>query len=437
MKNFTIRQKIFCALALPIFLLVCIEIYFALNFETLAAVEKFLFFAVIFVVPVSIFSAMILANSILKQLKNLSSASEEVAEGNLTVEIKSQSCDEIGQLAKIFSSAIEKIRLLTEKIQQDARNTETFSAHLNDNANKSSLATKKVTTSLSNVAENANRQEVAIASSSKDIHAFAQLLQEFEVKADASVNSAKNVEEIAKSGQAAVNSAVNQISSVAESVEKSAQVIKHLAERSTQIGNISSTISDIAGKTNLLALNAAIEAARAGEHRKGFAVVSDEVRKLAESTNLAASQIGELITAIQNEMATALQQMEQGNSEVESGKNVVAAAGNSFQNITDAVAQLTSHAEEILHNAETSSATVDKLAQAMNELDKLSKDFNAEIEVLTLATEEQSASIDEVQNVSKKLSEIAAELSELTAKFKIFKVAERLKHAIESGKSNM
>lgn len=432
MNNFTIRQKIFLAFVLPIFLLVCSSIYFALNFETLSTAATFLFFGVIFAVPFTIFMAIFLCNTFSKHIKNLSAASIEVAEGNLTVEIKSQSSDELGQLTENFSNAIKKIRALIEKIQQGAMDAENFSAQLNDNATKSSLATQKVAASLANVTENANRQSVAISSSSKDIHAFAELLQEFEIKADASVNSAKNVEEIAKSGQNAVRGAVNQMSAVAESVEKSAQVIKQLAERSTQIGNISSTIADIAGKTNLLALNAAIEAARAGEHGKGFAVVSDEVRKLAESTNLAASQIGDLITAIQNEMSQALQQMEQGNSEVESGKNVVAAAGDSFQNITGAVAQLTSHAEEILQNAETSLQTVDKLVQAMDELNQSSKDVSAETETLTLATEEQSAAIDEAQNASQKLADISKDISESAAKFTIFKVAERLKHAIEN-----
>ena len=430
MNSFTIPQKIFFAFVLPMLILVAVEIYFVAKIDALSTTEQILLMSIVFVVPFSIFMAYILNKSILRQINYLSSATKEIAEGNLTAEIKSQSSDEIGQLAENFSSAIKKIRALIEKIQQDAMDAENFSAQLNDNATKSSLATQKVADSLANVTDNATRQEVAISSSSKDIHAFAELLQEFEIKADASVNSAKNVEEIAKSGQNAVRGAVNQMSAVAESVEKSAQVIKQLAERSTQIGNISLTIADIAGKTNLLALNAAIEAARAGEHGKGFAVVSDEVRKLAESTNLAASQIGDLITAIQNEMSQALQQMEQGNSEVESGKNVVAAAGDSFQNITDAVAQLTSHAEEILQNAETSLQTVDKLAQAMDELNQSSKYVSAETETLTLATEEQSAAIDEVANASQKLSSISKDLSESAAKFTIFKVADRLKHAI-------
>ena len=431
MKNFTIRQKIFLVFALLIVALVGNGIYFALSLPSNQS-RSFLFVSLAVVVLISVFMATALTKSILTPIKKLSDAMEELAAGNLTVEVHSKSNDELGQLINTFSNTVEKFRLQVENIHQNAKDAAVFAAQLNEHATKSASATQQVSASIENVAENAVKQEDAISRSSRDIRAFAELLQEFEIKADASVNSAKHVEEIAESGQEAVRGAVNQMSAVAESVEKSAQVIKHLSERSAQIGNISSTITDIAGKTNLLALNAAIEAARAGEHGKGFAVVSDEVRKLAESTNEAASQIGELITAIQNEMSEALSQMEQGNLEVESGKTVVAAAGDSFQNITAAIGELTNHAEEILQNAETSSARVDKLVESMDELSSSSKDVSAETESVSAATEEQSASIDEVANASQKLSELAGELTDSTAKFKIYKVAERLKHAIAS-----
>ena len=390
--------------------------------------------SIVIVVLFSIFMAVALSKSILTSINYLSNVSKELAAGNLTVEAKAQANDEFGQLTEIYADTIEKLRSLIENIQHNAKDAATFAAQLNENASQSALATQQVAQSIGNVAENAMKQEDAVSRSTKDIRAFAELLQEFETKADASVNSSKHVEEIATTGRAAVRGAVDQMSAVAESVEKSAQVIRQLAERSQQIGNISSTIAKIAEQTNLLALNAAIEAARAGEHGRGFAVVSDEVRKLAESSNVAASQIADLISAIQAEMSEALSKMEQGNLEVESGKTVVAAAGESFMNITEAVTELTSHAEEILQNAEVASERVDKLVEAMDELNKSSKDVSAETESVSAATEQQSASIDEVASASQKLSDLAAELTDSTAKFKIFKGAERLKHAIDSDK---
>ena len=378
---------------------------------------------IVVVVVFSVFMAYFLSKIILDSINYLSNVSRELAAGNLTVEARPQTSDEFGTLTEIYADTIGKLRKLIENIQRNASDAATFASQLNENASQSALATQQVAQSIGNVAENSAKQGIAVERSTDDIRAFAELLQGFETKADSSVDAAKNVEDIAETGRTAVSGAVDQMSALADSVSKTAKVIEQLAERSTQIGNISSTISNIAEQTNLLALNAAIEAARAGSAGRGFAVVADEVRKLAESSALAASQIAELITTIQNEMKEALDQMEKGNKEVESGKVVVAAAGDSFKNITDAIAQLTNHAVEILNNAKTASTRVDKLVEAMDELNKSSKDVSAETESVSAATEEQSASIDEVASASQKLSDLAEELTASASKFKISKTA--------------
>ena len=378
-----------------------------------------LIITIIVVVAFSVFMAISLSRTILNSIDYLSDVSKEMAAGNLTVEAKPQSNDEFGKLISIYADTIAKLRSLIANIQRNAGDAATFASQLNENASQSALATQQVAVSIGNVAENAIKQGDAVSQSTEDIRTFAELLQEFESKADASLKASQNVEKIAEDGRAAVSGAVDQMSAVAQSVDKSAEVIKQLADRSAQIGNISSTIANIAEQTNLLALNAAIEAARAGSAGRGFAVVADEVRKLAESSSSAASQIADLISTIQDEMSQALTQMEQGNHEVESGKVVVAAAGDSFKNITDAVIQLTHHAEEIQHNAQVASTRVDKLVESMDELNKSSKDVSAETESVSAATEEQSASIDEVASASKKLAELADELTNSTSKFKI------------------
>lgn len=378
-----------------------------------------LIIAIVAVVAFSIIMAVVLSRTILNSIGYLSDVSREMAAGNLTVQAVPKNDDEFGQLTAIFADTIKKLRQLVSKIQTNAEDASTFATQLNENASQSAIAIQQVAASINNVADNANNQGVAIAESTEEIKSFAKMLQNFEDKANSSVRSAQNVEDIAQTGRTAVTGAVNQMSAVAKSVEKSAEVIKQLAERSTQIGNISSTIANIAEQTNLLSLNAAIEAARAGTAGRGFAVVADEVRKLAENSSAAASQIADLIHTIQVEMEEALKQMEQGNADVESGKVVVAAAGDSFKNITDAIVKLTNDAEEIQRNAKAASARVDKLVITMDALNKSSEDVSVETESVSAATEQQSASIDEVASASKKLSELAGELTASVAKFKI------------------
>jgi methyl-accepting chemotaxis protein len=247
---------------------------------------------------------------------------------------------------------------------------------------------------------------------SNDIHGFEQ-------SAASSSESAHNVEKIASDGKNAIDGAVTQMNEITDSVTESAAVIAKLAERSSEIGQISDTISNIADQTNLLALNAAIEAARAGEQGRGFSVVADEVRKLAEESGNAAQKIASLIKTIQEETDQAVKRMQKGTEDVQSGKDVVNNAGTAFDAIASAVSQLTSHAEDILHAAKSSSGKAANLVKVMDSLNESSRNVASETESVSAATEEQSASMDEIAGASQKLAELAQELQNSTAKFKL------------------
>lgn len=393
--------------------------------ETVQSTERFertriiLIASIVIVVLFSMSMAAALTKSILSSIEHLSNVAKQLAAGNLTVEARTSTSDEFGQLSNVFAETIETLRRLIEKIQRNAIDAAAFANQLNENASQSALATQQVAVSIGNVADNANKQGREVEKSSQDIRAFAELIQGFEDKANASVDAAKSVEEIAARGESAISGAVDQMSAIAESTAVSANVIKKLAERSNEIGAISGTIAEIAAQTNLLALNAAIEAARAGEAGRGFAVVADEVRKLAEGCNDAASKIAALIGTIQQDTERAVEEMQKGTDDVESGKVVVAEAGSSFSNIATAVKDLTQHAEGILLEAKRSLQRVDALVSSMDELNQSSKDVSTETESVSAATEEQSASIDEVATASKKLSELAQELTDSASQFKI------------------
>lgn len=396
-----------------------------INDETkIAAAEyertKFiLIVSVIIVILISISMAFYLSRSINVSIKYLVEIANHVAQGNLKVDVTPKSNDEFGTLTKAFGETVKELKGLIEGITSTADNLVSFSEQLTSNVDQSAIATQQVASSISNVASNMNKQGDQVKSSVLEINNMNDDIGAFEKLSEQSSKAANDVAGIAQAGREAVSGAVSQMETIAASVTESAEVIRQLATRSEEISQMSDSISGIAEQTNLLALNAAIEAARAGEHGKGFAVVADEVRKLAEGSALAASKIAELIRVIQNDTTRAVERMEQGTRDVQNGKNVVDEAGNSFSTIVQAVIGLTKNADIILHAARSSSEKINKLVAVMEDLNKTSADVSQEAESVSAATEQLSASVDEIATASKNMSDMAQKLKDSTSQFNL------------------
>ena len=210
--------------------------------------------------------------------------------------------------------------------------------------------------------------------------------------AEMTAANAQSARELSKQGAEIVSRASGEIERIARSVEQSAQVVAALGERSQAISGIVRVIHDIADQTNLLALNAAIEAARAGEQGRGFAVVADEVRKLAERTTAATKEIGDMIGAIQGETQTAIQSIRQGSEQARSGAELARQAAESLQRINsgaqetmekvEAIASaiqqqsangqnITGHVQDILRMVQDNNATADRTLAEAGQLDTL------------------------------------------------------------------
>lgn len=378
-----------------------------------------LIICVLLVVVISGVMAFYLSSGIMKSVRYLMQVSHEVAGGNLTVEAVPKTRDEFGELTAAYGDTIRNLRTLIEHIQKTAAEVSTFAAQLTENASQSAQATQQVAMSVTNVAGNTSQQGEAVSRSLSDIQEMSGSMQGFEEKATASADSARRVEQIAGQGKAAIDGAAAQMAEIADSVTDSAEVIRKLADRSAEIGQISVTISSIAEQTNLLSLNAAIEAARAGEAGRGFSVVAEEVRKLAEESGTAAQKIAALIDTIRGDTEQAARRMEKGTSDVESGRAVMNEAGTAFEHIAEAVTELTAQADTIQQEARKSARRAEALVEVMEGVNQSGRDVASETESVSAATEEQSASMDEVADASKKLSNLAQELSATTEKFRI------------------
>jgi methyl-accepting chemotaxis protein len=235
--------------------------------------------------------------------------------------------------------------------------------------------------------------------------------------ADNATAAAKNAGNIAKEGGKVVDETVKGMIRIADVVKKSAETVQALGKSSDQIGEIVQVIDDIADQTNLLALNAAIEAARAGEQGRGFAVVADEVRKLAERTTKATKEIAGMIKQIQKDTGDAVVSMQQGTVEVENGKQLADKAGKSLK--------------EIIHGSDEVVDIITQVATASQEQSAAAEQISQNIEAISNVTHESATGIQQIARASEDLNRLTSDLQNLVSNFKISETSE---HYDKSGR---
>ena len=227
-----------------------------------------------------------------------------------------------------------------------------------------------------------------------------------------------HAKEQAKMGGEFVGKTAQQIHAIHRSVNDSGEAIRYLDTRSQEIGEITKVITEIANQTNLLALNAAIEAARAGEHGKGFAVVADEVRKLAEQSQQSSTQISMLINEIQVDLARSNNSINQVKSDVQEGLTIVNKTEDSFKLILDSLDTVGMQIVDMAATAEQMSASAQEVSANVTST-SMSRDASENFQSVAAATEEQLASMEEISSASNNLSEMAMNLQELVSKFRL------------------
>ena len=315
--------------------------------------------------------------------------------------------DEFG----VMSGAIRDMRQTVSKLLQQtshsaeqlAASSEELTASAHQSAQASEQVAQSVTTSASAVVE----QQQNVGEALDLINAATQSISLLGKTADAVSAHATKANNLATDGGSAVESSVQQIISVEKIVNDSAATVDKLGKRSQEIGQIVEAISGIAEQTNLLALNAAIEAARAGEHGRGFAVVSEEVRKLAEESQNAAQKIATLIGDIQTETINAVDSMQKGNAAVRAGTQSVEKLRDTFEEIREATDNVAGEAKNMVKELSAVATATDKIRDNSQVISDKSAHVSREMESVSAASEQQSASGEEIASASDELARLA------------------------------
>ncbi len=334
-----------------------------------------------------------ISRGITRTLGYVDSSLEEMSQGggDLTKRLHVEREDETGSLARSFNNFLDNLKEIVVRINQNAVDV----AGSAENLNRTSAAIASGT-------ERAASQSTSVAIACEEMAATSA---EIAGNCIRTVEISNRATQTALTGSEVVGHAVQSIQRIAVKVQQSAKTVASLGTRSEQIGNIVGTIEDIADQTNLLALNAAIEAARAGEQGRGFAVVADEVRALAERTTRATREISEMIKAIQKETQSAVEAMEEGVQEVERGTKDASRSGQALEEIINQVGDLTSQINQIATAAEQQTATTNEISKSMHQI--------------TGVVSDASKSSQDTAGAANELASMAEELKQIVAQFRM------------------
>ncbi|GEL08195.1 methyl-accepting chemotaxis protein [Salisediminibacterium halotolerans] len=361
---------------------------------------------------------VLFSNHISRPIQAVNQQLQSMSENDLRLDdLPEDRGDEFGQLAANMNTMKANMREMIMRIVDFSGSLASSSEELSASSEETTKATEQVTESIQTISENASDQAEKANGMQEDVLDVSEEIAYIQKNMSGVDKAIEETSGRIEEGKGKLAESSAKIHTIQDKTATVSESINQLGEKSAEIEGILKLITDISEQTNLLALNAAIEAARAGEHGKGFAVVADEVRKLAEQSNHSASNIRQLVSDIQGDIRAAIDVMEENKAEVDEGQRSIEQTGAAFDEIGSSKEQIVDLSGKVSEHIQAANGKTGKVVEAVMATVQSVESSSNEVATVASSSEEQTASMEEVSSASASLAQIAEELNEIVSSF--------------------
>ncbi|MET3288081.1 UNVERIFIED_CONTAM: methyl-accepting chemotaxis protein [Brevibacillus sp. OAP136] len=387
-------------------------------YQLMAKNKRDLIFITVGILAFTLLLSWLFAHYLVKPLRRLTGAVQEIRKGNLAVQIEPGSKDEIGILAQAFGAMVSDLNQMVRGINESSYTVSQSSHHLELTVEAANRRTEQMARQVEALRDGAEEQSHLVQQTGQTIVAMSREIDDISARSHNVQERSQAATQLADQGNMQITQTVEKMNAVQQAQQEAEQVIGALDDKSQEISEIVHVITGIAAQTNLLALNAAIEAARAGEAGKGFAVVADEVRKLADQSGVAASHIESLIADVQSCIGQAVETIRTATVQMGHGVESIQRSGSTFLSIMQAVHVVNEQIDSVAAAAKQLSTGSERLVDATKGVESFAVQTSQAADHFGEDMAEQLAVIQEVSASTEELSAMASQLHVLIRNFK-------------------